>query len=148
MLKTVTIVLIFVGASSVVQAIEINIVNRSEATIRELYVASDEATEWGDDRLGDDRLGPKASATVSLEPGSYEVRLVDEKQLECKIADSFVTSNPTWDITDESVSRCERFGGASTDANTDATKSPGQPKSLGSRHSSPKIAHASSRQPK
>src|SRR5437899_1050627 len=115
MIRSVLLLFVSVVAIGIAHANEITIVNGSKASIHELYVAPDAATQWGDDRLGDDDLGPGASVTINVKAGSYEVRLVDEKEKECKIEDSFLTSAGTWEITDDAMSHCTGFGVAQAD---------------------------------
>ena len=111
MLRFMFVLLVSVVAIGAAHANEINIVNRSTATVSRIFIALEQATEWGDDRLGDDdTLSPGDSVTINLQSGAYEVQVVDEKEKECKIKASFLTSAGTWDITDNALRHCRGFG--------------------------------------
>jgi hypothetical protein len=54
-------------------------INRTGATIRELYVSLSSDNSWGRDRLGSDMLGPNAGFNIGLPPGkvcTVDIRVV------------------------------------------------------------------------
>jgi hypothetical protein len=59
--------------------------NRSSFTIRRLYVSPTSYENWGHDRLGSNVLSPNYKVTVDLEPGFYDIRLVDQDNDSCII---------------------------------------------------------------
>jgi hypothetical protein len=59
--------------------------NRSSLTIRRLFVSPSSFENWGYDRLGSSVLNPNYKVTVELEPGRYDIKLVDQDGDSCVI---------------------------------------------------------------
>ena len=63
------------------------LINRSSYTIRRLYLSPTSLGIWGYDRLGSNVLNPGYKVTVQIEPGYYDMKLVDEDGDSCVVSD-------------------------------------------------------------
>jgi hypothetical protein len=100
-----------IETNSAAVAIEINIVNRSAAIIHEIYVAPEEDTDWGDDRLGENALEADESVAINVIAGNYNVQLVDDKDRECEIEGVVALTIAGYlEITDDAMRHCAGFG--------------------------------------
>ncbi len=52
--------------------------NRSNVTITSIFIAAAEDNSWGADQLKSDVLLPGTIVTFTIEPGTYDVRVVSE----------------------------------------------------------------------
>ena len=89
-------------------AATIQIQNQSSWDIHEIYFAPSSHDDWGDDHLGKQVL--KAGMTLSLsnvEPGLWDVRLVDEDEDECVVDAQQISASQTFVIDDEDLLNCQ-----------------------------------------
>lgn len=89
-------------------AATIQIQNQSSWDIHEVYFAPTSQHDWGDDHLGKQVL--KAGMTLSLsdvEPGLWDVRLVDEDEDECVVDAQQISASQTFVIDDEDLLNCQ-----------------------------------------
>ncbi len=89
-------------------AATITIENASSWDIQEVYFAPFRQRDWGDDHLGKQVL--KAGKTLSLndvEPGVWDVRLVDEDDDECVVEGQQISASQTLVIDDEDLMNCQ-----------------------------------------
>lgn len=101
------LVLAFMPAVPTVAA-TIKIENASSWDILEVYFAPFRQRDWGDDHLGKQVL--KAGKTLSLndvEPGLWDVRLVDEDDDECVVEGQQISASQTLVIDDEDLMNCQ-----------------------------------------
>jgi len=83
--------------------------NRSTDRINHMYVSSTSNNYWGSDRLGFDTLYPNYRSDLALNPGCYDVKLVDQDGDSCIIRNLNVSYGETWTITDGTLLACELF---------------------------------------
>ena len=97
------------GASSVVAA-ELEIMNSSGTSIRELYIAAAGQRSWGADRLREKQpssIAQGESHTIGdLAPGTYQLMLVDADGTECEIDSVDVAANSRLDLTPSLLREC------------------------------------------
>lgn len=99
--------LMFMQAVPAVAA-TIKIENRSSWEIHEIYFAPTSQEEWGDDHLGKQVL--KTGMTLSLtgvNPGKWDVRLVDEDNDECIVEGQKISASETFVIEDDDLLSCQ-----------------------------------------
>ena len=85
------------------------VINRSSYRIDHLYVSPTSNTYWGYDRLGDDVLAPNYRSDLSVVPGWYDVKLVDQDGDSCVIKDVDFRDGDSWTVTDGILLACEVF---------------------------------------
>jgi len=87
----------------------VTVTNQSDWEIRHFYLASVDTTEWGPDQLGDAVIRKGASFKLTDVPcDSYDVRIVDEDDDECVIAEVDICGgSESWDITSKDLLRCQ-----------------------------------------
>jgi hypothetical protein len=83
--------------------------NHSTFTIRRLFVAPSSSTRWGYDRLGTKVLSPDWKVTVDLEPGYYDIKLVDEDGDACVVNNVDFSHNDYIDLNNRNLLSCEGF---------------------------------------
>lgn len=84
------------------KATKIKIVNNSKWDIDNIYISNVDENEWGNDLLGSDEiLSPGEFIYVYADCYTYDVKLVDEDEIECELYDVDICSgNETWFIGD------------------------------------------------
>jgi hypothetical protein len=85
------------------------VVNDSRYRIDHVYVSPNNYSYWGGDQLGRDVLPEHYQFYMSVYPGWYDVKLVDEDGDSCIIKDVDFRSGATWTITDGLLVACELF---------------------------------------
>lgn len=90
----------------------VKVVNKSEWSIYQFFLAPADSEEWGPDHLGDDVIEPGSSTTLQNVPCDvYDVKLVDEEGEECIVAGVEVCSgNHEWVITSGDLALCQGYG--------------------------------------
>jgi hypothetical protein len=83
------------------------VVNESHYTIERIYVSPATYTRWGFDRLGDNALLPGYEFTLSIIPGYYDVKLVDEDGDSCVVKGLDFRSGDRWTLNDGVLLACE-----------------------------------------
>lgn len=83
------------------------IVNHSSLTIRRVFVSPSGYQYWGSDRLGTYVLNPNYQFTVNLEPGFYDVKLVDQDGDSCVVGNVDFRNNDTTELTNVNLLACE-----------------------------------------
>lgn len=83
------------------------IVNRSSLTIRRVFVSPSGYRYWGSDRLGSYVLNPNYKFTVDLEPGFYDVKLVDQDGDSCVVGNVDFRNSDTAVLNDANLLLCE-----------------------------------------
>ena len=92
-------------------ALELIINNKSEYDIHELYVAKSKSSKWGPDQLRKDTIDAGEKFTLrNVDPGTYDLKVVDEDGTECMIEDADFDESKIWTITDKMLERCDKFG--------------------------------------
>lgn len=82
--------------------------NRSDFSIVELYVTPVGKSDWGRNLLGGDVLNPGESTTLLVSCDTYDVRLVDESNVDCEVLDVDLCLNDAdWIIRNNT---CAVFG--------------------------------------
>jgi hypothetical protein len=91
---------------------DVNIVNKSDWAIAELYLSPVDETEWGPDQLAEHVIGPGESFKLTKVPcDTWDVRLVDEDGDECIVGSvDICANNETWTITSKDLLRCQAAG--------------------------------------
>jgi hypothetical protein len=74
-----------------------------------MCISSTSSNYWGSDRLGFDTLYPNYRSDLALNPGSYDMKLVDQDGDSCIIRNVNVSYGETWTITDDTLLACELF---------------------------------------
>jgi hypothetical protein len=83
------------------------LVNQSSFTIRRLYVAPTSFSYWGPDRLGSNVLRPDYKITLNLEPGYYDIKLVDEDGDSCVVSNVDFRQSDTIYLNNTNLLACE-----------------------------------------
>ena len=92
-------------------ALELIIVNKSEYDIHELYVSKSHSSKWGPDQLRKDTIDAGEKFTLrNVDPGTYDLKVVDEDGTECVIEDADFDESKIWTITSKMLERCDKFG--------------------------------------
>jgi len=98
-----------IPTSAAAQNATFTVFNRSSYRINHMYVSSTSNNYWGSDRLGFDILYPNYRSDLALNPGWYDVKLVDQDGDSCVIRNVNVSYGETWTITDGTLLACELF---------------------------------------
>src|SRR4051812_42489006 len=75
------------------------VANNSDFKIYEIYVSPQRSNYWGNDWLGRHVLVGGYQVTLSLYPGFYDVKLVDQDGDSCIIPNVDFRHSDTWSIT-------------------------------------------------
>lgn len=71
-------------------------------------MSSSASRDWGNDLLGNQILGSNQQFAVSMAPGSWDVRLIDEDGDECIVLGVDVgQGTDSWEITDNDLLDCQ-----------------------------------------
>ena len=81
--------------------------NASGITIRELYISSSSDHWWHRDLLNHYVLPSAYETTVSVAPGTYDLKLVDKDGDSCVLQGVRIVRNSRFDITPERLVGCE-----------------------------------------
>ena len=106
--RGVVAALAFVPAVALAATVEF--VNQSSWDIHEIYLSPTSESDWGDDYLDDDILTKGDQLTITdIEPGSWDVMVVDEDGDKCVIeAVKFKRSDrDRWVIEDKDLLGCQ-----------------------------------------
>ncbi len=98
-----------IPTSAAAQNAIFTVFNHSSYRINHMYVSSTNDDYWGSDRLGFDILYPNYRSDLALNPGWYDVKLVDQDGDSCVIRNVNVSYGETWTITDGTLLACELF---------------------------------------
>ena len=83
--------------------------NQTSYTIEHVYVSPTNYTYWGYDQLGSKVLPPDYYFQVSVVPGWYDVKLVDQDGDSCVVPNVDFRGSDTWTLTDRVLVACELF---------------------------------------
>lgn len=97
----------FTVAPAPAQTRTFQITNESHFSIERIYVSPASYDRWGVDRLGDNVLRPGYEFTLSVIPGHYDVKLVDEDGDTCVVNGVDFRSGDSWRLTDGILLACE-----------------------------------------
>jgi hypothetical protein len=81
--------------------------NRSSLVIRQLFVAPSSSTRWGHDWLGSSVLKPNWWAKVNVEPGYYDIKLIDEGGRACVVNNVDFEHNDYISLNNVNLLACE-----------------------------------------
>ena len=81
--------------------------NNSSYTINNLYVSPSGDSNWENDRLGNRYFQPNYRFDLSIDPGYYDVKMVDEDGDTCVVNHVNFTDGGTWTITNGVLLACE-----------------------------------------
>ena len=87
----------------------VKILNRSDWTIDQFYLAAVDTSDWGPDQLGTRVIRKNEYFTITDIPcDSYDVKIVDEDADECVIEDVDICGGKeTWEITSKDLLKCQ-----------------------------------------
>ena len=85
------------------------IVNETRYTIQNIYVSPTDDSYWGDDLLGNQVLRTDYRFDISVVPGWYDVKIVDEDGDACTLKNIDFRYGDTWKMTDGLLVACELF---------------------------------------
>ncbi len=85
--------------------------NNSRFRIDHLYVSPSSSSRWGYDQLGEYDLPTNYHVDVPVDPGWYDVKLVDQDGDDCVIKDVDFRDGESWTITNGVLLACEVFTG-------------------------------------
>jgi hypothetical protein len=94
-------------ANAAAQSGTFDVTNDSSYRINNLYVSRSSSDVWGRDRLGSAVLLPGYHTVLTLAPGLYDVKLVDEDRDVCVVSDVYLGASENWTITDAALLLCE-----------------------------------------
>jgi hypothetical protein len=83
--------------------------NDTQYTIEHVYVSPSGYPYWGEDQLGNKVLPPDYWFRMSVVPGFYDVKLVDEDGDTCTLTGMDFRDGDTWTMTDRLLVACELF---------------------------------------
>lgn len=83
------------------------VINRSSIRIDHLFVSPTKETSWGWDQLGLDVLPPDYRFDLTVAPGWYDVKLVDQDSDSCVVSGLDFRDGESWTITDGVLLACE-----------------------------------------
>jgi hypothetical protein len=98
-----------IPTSAAAQDRTFTVFNRSSYRINHLYVSPTSYTNWGNDKLGSDIFYPNYRFDLSVDPGWYDVKLVDQDGDTCVVQDVDFRNGENWTITDGVLLTCELF---------------------------------------
>jgi hypothetical protein len=96
-----------VSAEAWTNRVRVNIVNNSDYDIYQLHMSSIGDNNWGSDLLGAKVLYSGSSVAVTMSPGRYDLKLVDEDGDTCTVLDIGVYRDDSWSITNRWLLSCE-----------------------------------------
>ena len=85
--------------------------NQSRYRIDHLYVSPSSSSRWGYDQLGEYDLPTDFHVNVPVDPGWYDVKVVDQDGDSCVIKDVDFRNGDSWTITNGILLACELFTG-------------------------------------
>jgi hypothetical protein len=89
---------------TVLPATALTVSNNSGRTICSLYVAPQEITDWGDERLGTEVLGQGESQAIEVSDGSYRIRASDcDSNLIAEYNDVAVNGSTTLTVEEKTI---------------------------------------------
>jgi len=97
----------FAAAPAAAQTRTFQVVNESHYSIDRIYVSPASYSRWGFDRLGNNVLRPGYEFTLSVFPGYYDVKLIDEDNDTCIVHNVDFSSGDRWTLTDGILLACE-----------------------------------------
>ena len=99
-------------AQAATKTSDINIVNKSDWAIAELYLAPVDEAKWGPDQLAEHVIEPGDSFKLTKIPcDTWDIKLVDEDGDECIVEEVDICVNSeTWTITSKDLLRCQAAG--------------------------------------
>jgi hypothetical protein len=96
------------GAAHAQKSSKVTVINKSDWTLVEFYMAPSDSDDWGPDQLKDNIIEPGENFTLSGIPcNTWDLRLVDEEEDECIVeAVDLCKDNATWTITNKTLAAC------------------------------------------
>lgn len=89
-------------------AADVKFINKSSWDIYEIYFSPTNQKNWGEDHLGTEVLENGDSLTLTdVQPGKWDVLLIDEDDDECILKAVHITSDDMWEITNEDLLTCQ-----------------------------------------
>jgi len=99
------------ATSAFAEKVSVDFENKSKWAIHQIFLSSSDTKEWGPDQLGDkdsDVIASGGKFTLNqIEPGKYDMKIVDEDGDECVLASLKLGQNKVVDITDENLLNCQ-----------------------------------------
>ena len=83
--------------------------NESSYWINNAYVSLSSDTSWHGDRLGHYVVPPSYHFSLTVVPGWYDVKLIDEDGDKCVVHNVDLRHGDSWTITDDVLLACESF---------------------------------------
>jgi hypothetical protein len=88
--------------------VDVDFINKSKWTIEQIFLSATRENKWGPDQLEDKVLHTGDSFKLKGVPvGKYDVKLVDEDEDECVVADLRVADQGSITITDQNLLKCQ-----------------------------------------
>ncbi len=109
-----------VGGLSAVHALSLELVNRSNWDIHELYFSPADQKSWGPDQLEDEII--KHGETFKLtkiSKGNYDVKFVDEDGDSCEVEDVDFTSSERFVLTENALLGCQEATAEASEDDSD-----------------------------
>jgi hypothetical protein len=97
------------STTAAAQSRTFTVFNRSSYRINHLYVSPTSYTYWGSDRLGNDVFYPDYRFDLTVAPGWYDIKLVDQDGDSCVINNVDLRGGDSWTITNSTLLSCELF---------------------------------------
>ena len=99
------------ATSAFAAPVSVEFQNTSDWTIQHIYLSSTATKEWGPDQLGDkdsDVIASGGKFTLNqIEPGKYDMKIVDEDGDECVLSSLKLGENKVVDISNENLLNCQ-----------------------------------------
>ena len=100
---------LLLSSNALAEGVSITFKNSSKWEIHGLFLSTTKEKEWGPEQLGKDQVigtGETFSLT-DIEPGKYDMKLVDEDEDECVITGIKLASDQAVEITDKDLIACQ-----------------------------------------
>ena len=98
------------GVASSAFALQLQVINKSKASIHHLYVSPANHKDWGPDQLGSesgDVVAPGSQFNLhGIEAGTWDVKIVTEDGTECEVTDAEFDGSKEWVITEHMLDKC------------------------------------------
>jgi len=110
MKRIITCCILSLSVMSSAFALELQVTNKSKASLHHLYLSASSQKEWGPDQLGSgssDTVEPGATFTLhGIQAGNYDVKITTQDGTECEVNDAAFDESKEWVITEHMLDKC------------------------------------------
>ena len=110
MKRIATCCILSLGVMSSAFALELQVSNKSKASLHHLYLSASSQKDWGPDQLGSgssDTVEPGATFTLhGIQAGTYDVKIATQDGTECEVTGATFNDSKEWVITEHMLDKC------------------------------------------